>query len=122
MRGIDSVFAPVELGVSAAQVSSGGGLPLLRAGIRGGGELLDRHANGLKTRDGQPVSDLMLAGEDDVFYPATGVIEGDRLIVRSDKVAKPVRVRFGWDQIANPNLVNRAGVPAATFDSAVPVR
>jgi len=80
------------------------------------------HANGLKTRDGQPVSDLMLAGEDDVFYPATGVIEGDRLIVRSDKVAKPVRVRFGWDQIANPNLVNRAGVPAATLDSAGPGR
>ena len=80
------------------------------------------HPNGLKTRDGQPVSDLMLAGEDGEFQPATGTIENGRLIVRSDKVAKPVRVRFGWDQIANPNLVNRAGVPAATFDSAVPVR
>lgn len=80
------------------------------------------HANGLKTRDGQPVSDLMLAGEDGVFLPATGVIGNDRLLVRSDKVAKPVRLRFGWDQIANPNLVNRAGVPAATFDTAVPVR
>lgn len=80
------------------------------------------HANGLRTRDGKPVSHLMLAGEDGVFHPAEGVIENDRLIVSSDKVANPVRLRFGWHNIANPNLVNSAGVPAAPFDTAVPVR
>lgn len=105
--GNDDVFAP----------------EFLRATPKDGAlEVEFLHSNGLKTRDGQPVSDLMLAGDDGKFQPATGTIENDRLIVRSDKVAKPVRVRFGWDQIANPNLVNRAGVPAATFDSAVPVR
>ena len=80
------------------------------------------HANGLRTRDGKPVSHLMLAGEDGVFHPAEGVIENDRLIVSSDKVANPVRLRFGWHNVANPNLVNSAGVPAAPFDTAVPVR
>ncbi len=80
------------------------------------------YPNGLKTRDGQPVSELMLAGEDDVFHPATAVIENDRLVVRSEQVSEPVRLRFGWDHVASPNLVNRAGVPAAPFDTAVPVR
>jgi len=74
-----------------------------------------KHANGLKTRDGAPVSCLELAGKDKVFHPAQGSIANDRLTVRSDKVADPVAVRFCWNNVDNPNLVNRAGVPVAPF-------
>ena len=35
----------------------------------------------------------------------------------SPEVSAPVRLRFGWDKLANPNLVNRAGVPVAPFDT-----
>ena len=79
------------------------------------------HANGLTTRDGKPVSHLMLAGKDKLFHPATAVIEDDKLIVTSERVAEPQRLRFGWDKLANPNLVNCRGVPAAPFDTAVKV-
>lgn len=97
--------------------------PTFRRATRDGNRAIVEfdHANGLKTRDGKSVSHLMLAGKDNTFHPATGVIEADKLIVTSERVAEPHRLRFGWDKLANPNLVNRKGVPAAPFDTAVKV-
>ena len=46
---------------------------------------------------------------------ATATVEGDVVVVTSDKVAKPVAVRFGWDQTATPNLANKEGLPASPF-------
>ena len=34
---------------------------------------------------------------------------------RSKEVKEPVHVRFGWDQLATPNLFNKAGLPASPF-------
>lgn len=73
--------------------------------------------NGLKTRDGQAVSHLEIAGTDGVFHEATAEIVNDQLLVSSPAVSAPQRVRFGWHKLANPNLVNRVGVPVAPFDS-----
>ena len=42
-------------------------------------------------------------------------------MTESERVAEPQRLRFGWDKLANPNLVNCRGVPAAPFDTAVKV-
>jgi sialate O-acetylesterase len=36
-------------------------------------------------------------------------------VVKSADVAAPVAVRFGWDQEAEPNLSNKAGLPASPF-------
>ena len=81
--------------------------------VDGAVEIEFDHANGLKTRNGKGVSHLMLAGADGKFHPATGEIRDGRLIVRSAEVPLPKLIRFGWDKLANPNLVNRAaGTPA----------
>jgi sialate O-acetylesterase len=43
-------------------------------------------------------------------------LEGDKVIVWSDKVKKPVAVRFAWS--INPsefNLYNKEGLPAVPF-------
>ena len=42
-------------------------------------------------------------------------IEGDKLIVWSDKVEKPVAVRFGWANYPVVNLWNKADLPASPF-------
>jgi sialate O-acetylesterase len=34
---------------------------------------------------------------------------------RSDKVAKPVAVRYGWANNPTVNLYNKAGLPASPF-------
>ena len=78
-----------------------------------------KHPNGLKTRDGKSVSHLELAGKDDKFYPATGRIENDSLSVSSPQVKEPKKIRFGWHKIADPNLVNRNGVPVAPFNAKI---
>jgi sialate O-acetylesterase len=75
-----------------------------------------RHAEGgLSTRDGEAPSWFEIAGEDGKFVPATAVLEGDAAIVRADGVAAPRHVRFGWNQVAEPNLINAAGLPASPF-------
>lgn len=75
----------------------------------------DHVGGGLVSRDGKPLSWFTVAGEDKSFAEATAVIDGDAVVVSSDKVAAPVAVRFGWNQEAEPNLSNKAGLPASPF-------
>jgi sialate O-acetylesterase len=49
------------------------------------------------------------------FYPAEAQIEGDKIIVWSDKVKEPAAVRYGWDNSPVCNLYNKAGLPASPF-------
>lgn len=74
-------------------------------------------ANGLKTSDGNPVNYFTIAGEDGKFVPAQATISNDQVILSSPEVTKPVNVRFGWTESANPNLVNSTGLPAIPFRS-----
>ncbi len=71
--------------------------------------------DGLKTRDGKPPSDFMIAGVDQRFVPAEARLAGDRVIVSAAEVKAPVAVRFAWSEVATPNLVNSAGLPAIPF-------
>lgn len=73
------------------------------------------HAAGLKSRDGQNLSWWSVAGEDKKFVKATAKIVGETVVVSAEGVAKPVAVRFGWNQLAEPNLSNGAGLPASPF-------
>jgi sialate O-acetylesterase len=73
------------------------------------------HAGGLKTNNGKPLDNFMIAGEDNKFVPATAEIAGDQVIVSSAAVAKPAAIRFAWDETAMPNLVNATGIPALPF-------
>ena len=47
--------------------------------------------------------------------PAVATIDGDSIVVQSDKVPQPVAVRFAWRDDATPNLANKAGLPASPF-------
>jgi sialate O-acetylesterase len=72
-------------------------------------------AEGLVARGDGPLTDFTLAGEDQKFVPAQAVIDGQTVVVSSDQVSKPVAVRFGWRDDAQPNLFNSAGLPASPF-------
>jgi sialate O-acetylesterase len=64
---------------------------------------------------GEKLSGFTVAGEDKMFYPATAEIKGDKIVVLSDKVTKPVAVRFGWANYPVVNLWNKDGLPASPF-------
>src|SRR5262249_28099646 len=73
------------------------------------------HAAGLKTRDGQQVTSLAIAGEDQQFVWAEPKIEDQRLVVRSPKVPKRVAVRYAWAECPPANLANGVDLPASGF-------
>ena len=74
------------------------------------------HATGLKARDSKDaLTWWSIAGENKKFVKATAKVEGDTVVVTADGVTTPVAVRFGWHQLAEPNLVNGAGLPASPF-------
>ena len=75
------------------------------------------HAVGLKTRDDKPLSEFQIAGADGKFVDATAEIDGDDVVVSAAGVKAPQHVRFGWHKLANPNLINGAGLPASPFQT-----
>ena len=75
----------------------------------------DHVGGGLVARDGKPLSFFTIAGEDKKFVPATAVIEGGKVVVSGEGVSKPVAVRMGWHEEAEPNLSNKEGLPASPF-------
>lgn len=75
----------------------------------------DSIGGGLITNDGQPPVWFEIAGDDHIFYRAEAVISGDTVVVRSPRVASPKAVRFGWNELAVPNLINKEGLPASPF-------
>ncbi len=76
------------------------------------------HASGgLKSRDGNPLSEFQIAGADGKFVDATAEIDGTAIVVSANAVSAPKHVRFGWHKLANPNLVNNAGLPASPFQT-----
>ena len=75
----------------------------------------DYVGSGLASRDGEPLTWIQIAGEDQQFVDAVAVIDGDTIVVSSDAVESPVAVRLGWNQIAEPNLMNKEGLPVSPF-------
>lgn len=73
------------------------------------------YAGGLKASDGLPLRWFEIAGDDRIFYRAAAEIAGETVVVRSGRVPSPRAVRFGWNQLAVPNLVNASGLPASPF-------
>ena len=73
------------------------------------------YADGLKTRDGKKPSHFEIAGSDEKFHPAFAEINNNKILVSADKIKKPVAVRYGWSDTAEPNLCNGAGLPASSF-------
>ncbi len=74
-------------------------------------------ADGLKTTDCQKASHFEVAGKDGEWKPAVAMVRGDTIVLTAEGVEKPASARFAWDQVAEPNLFNGAGLPASPFNS-----
>jgi sialate O-acetylesterase len=74
-----------------------------------------KHAGGgLEARGGE-LKGFIIAGGDNVWREAKAEIKGDRVIVSSSEVAKPVAVRYAWAKYPTCNLYNKEGLPATPF-------
>jgi sialate O-acetylesterase len=61
------------------------------------------------------IEGFAICGEDKKWVWADASIEGNSVVVRSDKVPSPVAVRYAWASNPTCNLVNGAGLPASPF-------
>lgn len=73
--------------------------------------------SGLSTNDHKEPAFFMLAGTDGIFYDARASIVGKTIEVVSDKVKKPVAVRYAFTNYPVTNLQNNNGIPAVPFRS-----
>lgn len=96
--------------------------PTLRSARREGNavRLVFDHVHGGLVAAGGALRHFALAGVDGTFVWADAKIDGDDVVLRSDAVAAPQRVRYAWaDNPTGANLQNAARLPAAPFDAAV---
>ena len=66
---------------------------------------------------GDKLTGFSIAGEDRQFAWADAQIDGKTVILSSDKVSKPVAVRYAWADNPECNLYNKEGLPASPFRS-----
>jgi len=69
---------------------------------------------GLVAKDGE-LKGFTIAGADHRFHPARATIVGDTVEVAAADVSAPTAVRYGWANVPEGNLFNRAGLPASPF-------
>lgn len=75
------------------------------------------NTDGGLTSNNKPLKDFEICGVDNIWKPAIADIEGDKIIVQSAVVAKPVAVRYAFYSYAESSLFNRKGLPASSFTS-----
>ena len=94
--------------------------PVLKSVAAENGKLVlafDHIGSGLEARGGPP-EEFAVAGADGAWSRAQAQIRGERVIVWSESVPHPVRVRYAWaDNPAGANLYNREGLPAVPFQA-----
>jgi len=70
---------------------------------------------GLVAKGGEPLKGFAIAGADRKFVWADASIDGDTIVVSSEKIAQPVAVRYAWAINPDCNLYNKEGLPASPF-------
>lgn len=76
---------------------------------------LKNNGNGLSSF-GQTIKGFAIAGSNQIFYPATATLNKDKTItVSSEKVKKPVAVRYNFESCYKGNLFNTAKLPVSPF-------
>ncbi len=98
--------------------------PLIRSARREKDSVLLRfnHArSGLSSADGEPLRHFEVAGDDGVFRKARARVGKGSILVSSDEVEFPKRVRYAWSPCPDPpvNLVNASRLPASPFSVVV---
>lgn len=76
--------------------------------------------SGLASSDGKPLNGFSIAGTDGKYVQARAEIKGNKIILSSPDVKKPLSVRFSWHEAAQSNFINEEGLPAVPFRSDNP--
>jgi sialate O-acetylesterase len=73
------------------------------------------HAEGLKVNDKNSPAGFWIADESELWVKADARLEGEKVVLRSSELSKPLYVRYAFAGKPQVNLINAAGLPAAPF-------
>ena len=74
--------------------------------------------NGLMVKGSGDLYYFSIAGADKKYVWAKAKIDGNKIIVWSDEIPKPISVRYAWaDNPEGANLYNKKGLPASPFET-----
>jgi sialate O-acetylesterase len=76
--------------------------------------MFDHTTTGLEAKGGE-LTEFLIAGEDQKFYPAKAKIDKGTVVVSAKEVKNPVAVRFAWSNGSIPNLFSMEGLPVPSF-------
>lgn len=83
-----------------------------------GEKLVVKFKNGkLKTSDGNPVRELEVQRGDGIFYPVSGCLKKNSIVI--DHCSDAQSVRYAWEPFSRGNLINQFNIPASTFEIRV---
>jgi len=78
----------------------------------------DNCGGGLVSKDGKALKQFAIAESDKQFVWAKAEIKGNKVIVWSEKVQKPIAVRYTWACYPEgANLFSKDGLPASPFST-----
>lgn len=60
---------------------------------------------------------FVVAGEDQVFYPAQAVVNRNHVVVKCNEVSNPVAVRYAFENFLVGDLFSTEGLPISSFRS-----
>ncbi len=76
----------------------------------------DGVGGGLASRDGKPLDWFEIIDADEGGFTKANVrVDGDSVILSAPGLKHPVAMRFAWSGLAEPNLMNKEGLPAGAF-------
>ncbi len=75
-----------------------------------------KHADGGLVAKGGELKGFVVYGQEGEAA-ATAKIQGDTVVVSSNEVSDPIGVRYGWANVPDVNLYNKAGLPASPFQT-----
>ena len=82
----------------------------------------DGMGSGLTTRDGKAPDWFYALTNKGRYAKVKADLRGDKVYISSKNLARRTVIRFGWDEAAQPNLINREGLPALPFSRKVNVK
>jgi sialate O-acetylesterase len=78
-------------------------------------------AKGLKSANGLPLTNFELGDNQSQICPAEAVIKKNKIVLTGD-LQNITFARFAWNEVAQPNLINSEGLPAAPFRTNNPLQ
>ena len=92
--------------------------PIYKRMVEEGGAVrvyFDHVGGGLKSNTPGELRGFEVAGDDEVFHPASAAIDGETVVAQSAEVSAPRHVRYAWAGYPEADLINAEGLPASPF-------